>query len=215
MTPPTRRAARREPEDRRRELLEAAVAQADDAGLADLAPADVAARAGRSKALVFHYFDSTTGLRRDVAAVAVAELDAALVAPPTLPAAARPGYLAHAFVSAVLARRRIWQDVWLGALATDPPTREALDVVRDALVDRMALTAVTIGVDPSPRLRTLARGWVALVENITASWLADDRVLDRDALEEMIVASLAVLAPELPEPTRTALTTITGAAGTR
>ncbi|OLT50232.1 helix-turn-helix domain-containing protein [Cellulosimicrobium sp. CUA-896] len=52
---------RREPADRRRELLDAASREADDHGLDGLAPAGVAARAGASKALVFHYFGSTAG----------------------------------------------------------------------------------------------------------------------------------------------------------
>ncbi|MBD5786185.1 TetR/AcrR family transcriptional regulator [Cellulosimicrobium terreum] len=207
-SPPAR--TRREPADRRRELLDTAARTADEHGLDALTPATVAARTGASKALVFHYFGSTSGLRRAVALEAVAELEHATVAPDDRPLGERPARAVAAFLDTVEVRRRVWQDLWRGALADDDETQAALAAVRDGLVVRMTSTvsATTAG-EPltTPRLRLLAGGWVALVENVTAAWLGGGD-LTRAEIETLVLASSVVLVPELPEPARTAVLAI-------
>ncbi|MCB7136327.1 TetR/AcrR family transcriptional regulator [Cellulosimicrobium marinum] len=205
--PPPHPRARREPADRRAELLDAAAREADEHGLDALVPATVAARAGASKALVFHYFGSTAGLRRAVAAVAIAELERATVTPDGLPLAQRPALAVTAFLDAVEARRRVWQDLWRGTLADDTDTQEALAAVRAGLVLRMTSTAATVGPPPTPRWHLLAGGWVALVENVTAAWLGGGD-LTRTEIERLVLASAVVLVPELTEPARSAVLAI-------
>ncbi|SMF45802.1 transcriptional regulator, TetR family [Cellulosimicrobium cellulans J1] len=198
---------RREPADRRRELLDAAARHADEHGLDALTPAGVAARAGASKALVFHYFGSTAGLRRAVALEAVAQLEAAAVAPDDRPRPERPALAVTAFLDAVEARRLVWQDLWRGALADDEATQAALARARDHLVLRLTSTVSATDDDAlpaAPRLRLIAAGWVALVENVTAAWLAGSE-LSRAEVERLVLASAVVLVPELPEPARSAV----------
>jgi len=201
---------RREPADRRRELLDAAARHADEHGLDALTPSTVAARAGASKALVFHYFGSTAGLRRAVALEAVSELEAATVPPDDRPLAERPPLVVAAFLDAVEARRLLWQDLWRGALGEDDATQEALARVREGLVARMTsrVASTVLPTDPpptgdalTPRLRLLTAGWVALVENVTAAWLGGSD-LSRTEIERLVLASAVVLVPELPEPAR-------------
>lgn len=211
--------ARRDPSDRRRELLKAAVAEADIDGLRAVTAATVAARSGRSKALVFHYFGSAQGLHGAIAEVIISDLDAALRIPDIVAAAERPAVIAHAYLNAIAAHRAIWGDIWGGAPVGGDATA-ALDAIRDSLVDRMSLSALSIGFTPTTRLTALARGWVALAENLTAAWLASPSTgrpgagaLNRDDVESLLVASLAVLLPELPDPPRHKLATITASAG--
>ncbi len=203
---PAPRAARtrHEPADRRRQLLDAAVAEVDESGLDTLTPAAVAARSGASKALVFHYFGSTQKLRRAVALEAVATLESALVPPDDVPLAERPERATAAFLGSVTAHRRVWEGIWRGVLASDDVTEAALRRVRSDLVARMTATAGVIGFTPSARLQLLARGWVALVENVTAAWLAGSE-LSRAEVERLVLASAVVLVPELPEPARSAV----------
>ncbi|TWG83531.1 TetR family transcriptional regulator [Cellulosimicrobium cellulans J34] len=185
---------RREPADRRRELLDAAARHADEHGLDALTPAGVAARAGASKALVFHYFGSTAGLRP-------------AVAPDDRPRPERPALAVTAFLDAVEARRLVWQDLWRGALADDEATQAALARARDHLVLRLTSTVSATDDDAlpaAPRLRLIAAGWVALVENVTAAWLAGSE-LSRAEVERLVLASAVVLVPELPEPARSAV----------
>ncbi|MFC7879657.1 TetR family transcriptional regulator [Isoptericola sp. NPDC057391] len=202
---------RREPSDRRRQLLEAAVVEAEAAGLDALTPATAAARAGASKALVFHYFGSTTALRRTVALEAVSDLEQTLLAPDDRPLADRPAHAMSLFLGSVTAHRRVWEDIWRGVLAGDDATEDALQRVRTALVARLTATAGVIGFTPSGRLQLLARGWVALVENVTAAWLGGDD-LTQEELEGLLLGSLVVLVPELPEPARSAVLELTRAA---
>jgi AcrR family transcriptional regulator len=197
---------RREPADRRRELLDAAAREADDHGLGALAPASVAARAGASKALVFHYFGSTVGLRRAVALEAVAELERAIVADRA--AGERPVLAVAAFLDTVEARRRVWLDLWRGTLGGDDATQAALAAVRTGLVARVTTsTAAAVGAEPSSRLQLLAGGFVALVENVTAAWLGGGD-LTRTEVQGLLLASAVVLVPELPEPARSAVDAI-------
>ncbi|MEN5075387.1 TetR/AcrR family transcriptional regulator [Isoptericola cucumis] len=212
VTPAAR--TRHEPADRRRQLLDAALAEVDESGLDALTPATVGARSGASKALVFHYFGSTVKLRRTVALEAVAHLDHALQTPDDMPLAERPEHAMAAFLGSVTAHRRVWEDVWRGTLASDDVTEAALERVRSDLVARMTATAGVIGFAPSPRLQLLARGWVALVENATAAWLGGSD-LTRAELERLLLSSLVVLVPELPEPARSAVLDISrpGVAG--
>jgi len=198
---------RREPSDRRRELLAAAAAAAAEDGLDSLTPASVGARAGASQALVFHYFGSTAGLRRAVALEAVADLEQTLLAPDDRPLADRPAHAMGLFLGSVTAHRRVWEDIWRGALAGDDVTEDALQRVRSALVERMTATAGVIGFTPSGRLQLLARGWVALVENVTAAWLGGSGIT-REELEPLLLQSLVVLVPELPEPARSGVLAI-------
>ncbi|MFC8599685.1 MULTISPECIES: TetR/AcrR family transcriptional regulator [unclassified Isoptericola] len=199
---------RREPSDRRRELLAAAAEAAAEDGLDAITPASVGARAGASKALVFHYFGSTVQLRRAVALEAVSDLEQTLLAPDDRPLADRPAHAMSLFLGSVTAHRRVWEDIWRGALADDGVTEAALERVRSALVGRMTTTAGTIGFTPSDRLRLLAQGWVALVENVTAAWLGGSG-LAREELEHLLLRSLVVLVPELPEPARSGVLALT------
>ncbi len=195
---------RREPGDRHRELLGVASREADDHGLDALSPAGVAARAGASKALVFHYFGSTVGLRRAVALEAVAELERALAADRA--ADERPVLAVGAFLDTVEARRRVWRDLWRGTLAGDEPTQAALAAVRTGLVARVTASTTTVGA-PSARLGLLMGGFVALVENVTAAWLGGSD-LTREEVQALLLASAVVLVPELPEPARGAVEAI-------
>lgn len=197
---------RREPADRRRELLGAAAREADAHGLEALAPAAVAARAGASKALVFHYFGSTVGLRRAVALEAVAELERAIVTDRA--AGERPVLAVAAFLDTVEARRRVWLDLWRGTLGGDEATQAALAAVRTGLVARVTTsTAAAVGGEPSSRLELVAGGFVALVENVAAAWLGGSDLTRRD-VQGLLLASAVVLVPELPEPARSAVAAI-------
>jgi AcrR family transcriptional regulator len=188
---------RQEPADRRRALLAQASAIARTEGL-DAVTADHLGRtAGTSKALVFHYFGSVRGLRLAVLEGEVADLLAATTPPPELEPVERPAVVLVAFLDHVLSRRELWLEVWRGALAGDDGARELLEGARLEIVDRMVSIAVGTGQPANPRLVLLARGWIALVEEIAAGWVSGAEV-SREEVVDLLLASLTVLVPELP-----------------
>ncbi|NNU26086.1 TetR/AcrR family transcriptional regulator [Isoptericola sediminis] len=199
---------RQDPADRRRQLLDVACETAEAGGLETLTPAAVAAQAGASKGLVFHYFGTTAQLRRAVALEAIERL-AADLAPDDGPLVERPARALSAFLGSVTARRRVWEDIWRGVLAGDPVTEDALRAIRADLVGRLT-TLADIGVTPDARLDLLARGWVALAETMTAAWLGEGST-SREDLSDLLLSSLSVLVPELPEPARSAVAEVSGA----
>ena len=187
---------RLEPADRRRELLGVAETIAREHGIDALTAQSVAAEAGASKALIFHYFGSVVGLQRAVTLLAVQGLLTATQPPENLPAAERPRTVLDAFITAVTARRGVWTDIWRGALRADPETQAILAGARSALVDRMASGAAERSPGgTSEHVALLSLGWVALAENITAAWLAGS-TLSQDELRDLLVGSLdALLGP--------------------
>ncbi|MFH5923563.1 TetR/AcrR family transcriptional regulator [Roseomonas xinghualingensis] len=74
-TPPSRRIqGRRDPDSTRRSLLEAAIAEFSEKGLAGARVDEIAARAGVNKQLVYHHF----GTKEDLYAAALEEVYAAI-----------------------------------------------------------------------------------------------------------------------------------------
>jgi AcrR family transcriptional regulator len=203
-------ARRQEPADRRRALLEQAIAIARGEGLEAVTAEHVCHTAGTSKALVFHYFGSVRGLRLAVLEGEVADLLAATAPPLDLAPVDRPAGVLAAFLDHVRLRRGIWLGVWRGPLAGDDAARALLEVARLEIVNRMVSTASGDDRPANPRLELLARGWVALVEEVAAGWVSGADV-SRDEVAGLLLASLAVLVPELPTTSALMVREVTGA----
>ncbi|MCL1869160.1 MAG: TetR/AcrR family transcriptional regulator [Promicromonosporaceae bacterium] len=196
-------APRRDPADRRAQLLEVAIALAEADGLDQLGAADVASRAGASKPLVFHYFSTATGLRAAVAVSAVEDARAALGEEPGGVHPADPAQAAArltTFLDAVLARRRTWEGIWQGALAGDPETEAALARVREGLVQRLTAGLGGPLPDGSPRALLLTEGWVALAEHLVATWLAGRTTATRQEVEALVLETFQALVVALSRP---------------
>jgi AcrR family transcriptional regulator len=188
---------RQEPADRRRELLSQAAAIAQGDGLAAVTAEHLGRAAGTSKALVFHYFGSVRGLRLAVLEDEVAAMLAATTTPPGLDTVERRRMLLSAFLDRVRLRRGIWLGVWRGPLAGDDGARALLEVARLQIVDRVVAVATGAGRPDGPGFTLLARGWVALVEEVAADWVSGVQV-SRDEVTALLLTSLAVLLPERP-----------------
>jgi AcrR family transcriptional regulator len=200
---------RREPADRRRDLLTQASAIARAEGLEAVTADHLGATAGTSKALVFHYFGSVRGLRLAVLEGEVAELLAATTPPSDLAPVERPAHVLAAFLDHVHARRGLWLGVWRGPLTGDDGARELLTAARLVIMDRIVSLAAESDRPVNPRLALLARGWIALVEEVAAGWVSGAEA-SRDEVADLLLASLAVLLPELPTSSARLIRTLTG-----
>lgn len=188
--------ARLRPQDRREQLLGVGLDLVADSSFDAVSMEDVAAGAGVSRALVFHYFPSKRELQVAVAERAMAELVAAARPDPTLPPAQQLRAGVTAYLDYVAPRRGAYLSLVRGAGAGDPRLREVSDRARHELAD---LVLRGVGLDPAdiePLLVLAVRGWLAFVEEMVVHWLADPGT-DRDELIEVMVAALLAPAERL------------------
>lgn len=208
MEPTPRR--RLSPAQRREQLLDAAVQLAAGRDLSLLSVQDIAAHAGVSEGLLYHYFPTKDALL--VAAVQraadalVAAVDGAAQGPPLASlTAGLAAYLDHVQAdptgwSAVLQART-------GALAEIGAAVEA---------HARRLTLASLGVrEASPLLRAALDGWSALEREACLTWLRHPEIA-RPAIEDLLIGSfLATLeaAARHDEQSREVLDRLRGDAG--
>ncbi|MBX6167915.1 MAG: TetR/AcrR family transcriptional regulator [Thermobispora bispora] len=189
-----RRVRRRLSVDRRREeLISVALELFGTRDPEDVSIDDVAARAGASRALVYHYFGGKQELYLAALRSAAEELEARLRPPGDVRlrpldelARGLKSYFdfveEHAAGFAALLRG--------GPANRSGEVGEIVDGVRQRLL-RLILNRMHIGT-PGPVLRVTLRSWIASVETAGLDWL-EHRDMDRGALERMLVDHMIAL----------------------
>jgi AcrR family transcriptional regulator len=180
MASPRRRLA---PELRREQLLDSAIALAAGGDIASISVEEVAAHAGVSEGLLYHYFTTKQALVvaavRRAADAFIADLRAAAVGPPLARLTAGLGaYLDH-----VQAQPTGWRAL-LHANTADLAEIGA-DVEQESL--RLALDALGIAEPTAVLLVTLA-GWAQLERSICLGWL-EHPDLERAAVEDLLAST--------------------------
>lgn len=181
MAPPPRR--RLAPAARREQLLEAAVELAAGRDLTLLSVQDIAAHAGVSEGLLYHYFPTKDALlaaavQRAADALTMA-LDGAAQGSPLVALSAGLG----AFLDHVQADPTGWRAVLQarsGALADIGAAVEAHGL-------RLTLDALGVA-DPSPVLQAALAGWAALERAACLTWLGHPD-MPRAAVEDLLLSS--------------------------
>jgi AcrR family transcriptional regulator len=189
---PVKRARRRLSVDQRREeLIEAALQLFSHRPAEEVAVDDVAVAAGASRALVYHYFGGKQELY--VAALrSAADQLTSLVEPPTH---GRP------MERLAISLRRYFDFVedhaagFVTLLRGGPANRsgevgQIIDGVRQYLLE--LLTRELRVEEPSPILRTTLRSWIASVETAGLDWI-ERKDLARDELERLLIDQHLVL----------------------
>ncbi|WP_148572141.1 TetR/AcrR family transcriptional regulator [Nocardioides caldifontis] len=194
------------PESRREQLLDLGVTLLSGRRLEDLSIDVLADEAGISRGLLYHYF---AGKREFHLAVLrrMADQVVAITAPPSDgdPLSQLVTSLA-AYLDFVTENRVAYVSFVRAAAAGDEEFRRIYEEARGALTDRIFDHAgrdvlAGLGLVDGPELRLLVRGWSAMVEDTVLSWLDDDRGIARDALLEMVAATLVGVAGVV-KPTR-------------
>jgi AcrR family transcriptional regulator len=152
---------------------------------------EIAAEAGISRGLLFHYFPTKRDFHVAVVQAAADDLYARTEPDTALPVRERLHTSLEAFVDYVSDNRDVYAALLRGAAGGDPAVRAVLDATRSKITDRVL---AGLGVhDPAPaRLRLAARGWVAFAEEATVDWLATGD-LGRAELIELLDESLVTL----------------------
>jgi AcrR family transcriptional regulator len=188
---------RLDPAARRAQLVELGLQMLSTRSLDDLAIEDIAAAAGISRGLLFHYFPSKRDYREAVVRAAAADLLAHAIPSPDVPVAVRLRAGIVAYVDYVSDNRDGYVSMLRGAAGGDPGLRQVFDETRSAIVANILDQIAELGAaEPPERVRLAVRGWVAYGEEVVLDWLSDptselDRPTVADLLEQALLALVA------------------------
>jgi AcrR family transcriptional regulator len=185
---------RLDPEARRAQLVDLGLEMLSTRPLDQVAIEDIAAAAGISRGLLFHYFPSKRDFHEAVVRAAAAHLLARTEPDPSLPFMDQLQSAVAAFVDYVIENRDGYVSLVRGAAGSDPALQAVFEQTRATICQRIL---DRLGPDSTPRrVRLAVRGWVAFGEEIVIDWLSDPPAegdLDRDSLVDMLDAALVTL----------------------
>ena len=178
-------------DERREELLNAALELFSHRRAADVSIDDVAAAAGASRALVYHYFGSKEELYIAALRTAARRLDR-LLEPPT---EGKPLERLSIALSRYFDFVEEHAHGFAALLRNGPGARESeigriVDNVRNLLIDRL-LEGLGVA-ETWPVLRITLRSWIASVETAGLDWL-EHRDIPRAKLEKLLVSQMVAL----------------------
>ena len=186
------------PAQRREQLLDLGVQHLSVRRLDDLSIDELAEEAGISRGLLYHYFSNKRDFHLAVLRRMADEVVAITAPTDGLPPLEQMMRSLDAFVAFVAANREAYLSFSRAAAAGDADFHRIYEDARAALTDRIFVAAdqqalADLGLEDSPAVRMVVRGWSALVEDMLLSWLDDDRGLSRAQLVEMMAVALPSL----------------------
>ncbi|MFG2599839.1 TetR/AcrR family transcriptional regulator [Streptomyces sp. NPDC048462] len=178
---PEKRAARLSPDERRAQLVSIGVDMLADCSLDELSTDDVARRAGISRGLLFHYFDSKRDFYRSVVRRECDDFAAATEPDPSLEPVPWLRSFIAGFAAYVTEHRKVYLALVRGAAGSHPAVEDIVESTRATLARRVEEGQRRLGMPDSPRLLVAARAWMAFAEEAVTSWPLDEP----DALVEL------------------------------
>lgn len=174
-------------EERRAQLIQIGRRLVEESSFDALSTDDVAAAAGISRGLLFHYFPTRDRFLLAIAEQASAELLEVTDPDLDLPPLERLRAGVRAYVEHVSAQRDTYLALIRGQAGGAQEMQAVFERTRGVLADRVL---AGLAVDPAaapPALRLAARGYVALAEEVVVTWLRDDGpALPRERLLELL-----------------------------
>ncbi|MFE2941394.1 TetR/AcrR family transcriptional regulator [Streptomyces sp. NPDC059255] len=180
-------------EERKRQLIGVALELFSRRSPEDVSIDEIAAAAGISRPLVYHYFPGKQSLYEAALRRAADELAARFLEPREGPLGARLHRVMERFFDFVDEHGPGFSALMRGGPAAGSGTAAAalIDEVRQAAYEQIL---AHLGVqDPPARLELVVRSWVSLAESTALLWL-DGRRIPRRELEWQLVHDFAALA---------------------
>ncbi|WP_059008601.1 TetR/AcrR family transcriptional regulator [Streptomyces specialis] len=192
---PARPRVRRTAEERRRQLIGIGLRLLVTRPIHELSIDEVAAEAGISRGLLFHYFPTKRDYYVAVARAAGRRLLKHATAPDSDDPAERLRGIIHGFVGFVRRRHDNYVALARAGAGADDQVLEAFGGVRAELTDRVL---AALGEPAAPPLtRYTVRGWLAMVEEMAIETPVD--VLSTEELTDLLARSLErILPPATP-----------------
>lgn len=177
---------------RRAQLVELGVEMLSTRPLEQVSVDDIAAAAGISRGLLFHYFASKREFLVAVVQAAADRLLAVTDPDPTLPLLDRLRAGLDGYIGFIEANRPAYVSLVRGAQGADVRLAGVFETTRAAIVQRILVQLEAPA--PSPALHVAIRGWIGLVEESTLAWLAEPAgAVSRDQLVTLLQDSLVDL----------------------
>ncbi|WP_083977404.1 TetR/AcrR family transcriptional regulator [Kitasatospora azatica] len=198
-SPPRRRLS---VDERREQLIAVALELFSARPPEEVSIDDIAAAAGASRPLVYHYFPGKQAIYEESLRRAAAELAGRFEEPPVGALSERLDRVMDRYLAYVAGHGPGFAALLRGgSVAASPGTSAVIDEVRQAAHDQilghLALER------PSPQLRLTIRVWIANAEITSLAWLADQQREPREAVRRRLVqdfvAALVVTAAREPE----------------
>ncbi|HEY0486039.1 MAG TPA: TetR/AcrR family transcriptional regulator [Mycobacteriales bacterium] len=178
-------------DERRRQLIGIGLEILATKPIHALSTDEVAARAGISRGLLFHYFPTKQDYHAAIVRAAARRLLSASQAARDVPAAEQLTSIVAAYAGFIDRHLDPYVAFFHGGPGADPQIRAIYDEVRDALTDR-ALAAA--GAEATPVARTVVRGWWALVESMAVDRAGESGVPEGDLVAYAVQALPGLLA---------------------
>lgn len=188
-------------EVRRAELLKTCLDLIGSRPWDEVTMAEIAAKAGVSKPLLYHYFSTKPELYLATIESAADELRAATRPDPAIPAAQRMRVALDAHLGWIDDHDRAYRAVVQGGISSDPAVRSIVERSRTETLERLA---DGLGWTPTtPAQHVALRGWIGFLEAASLEWLTT-RSIRRERLADILVASVDGLLTVIEESAQTA-----------
>ena len=192
---PVKRRVRLETDERRAQLLELARKVFTERAYDDVSIDDIAAAAGISKGLLYHYFPTKRDLYvaglRETSRELVGSVSAAI--DDTQPPAERVRAALDAYLEHVLAVGSSFVALMRGGVGSDPEVAAVVEATRQAFVEQfLARSPVAHAFTADPMVRLALRGWIGMVEATSIEWVSKPEV-PRAAVRDMLVENLLAM----------------------
>ena len=178
-------------DERRRQLVGIGLAKIVETPIQDLALDDIAAEAGISRGLLFHYFPTKTDFYLACIAAAGRRMLRTTAPDEGLAPEAQVESLTRKMIEQIERRRDFYLALVHGHGVADQRVTEVMDSVREGSTDRIV---EALGV--APRQRDVVRAWWAYTEDRALTWSAvptGERPVSLEQLVEECVAALPAL----------------------
>jgi AcrR family transcriptional regulator len=186
-------------DERRRQIIDAGAGLFVEHSYEEISMRQIAAAAGVSKPLLYHYFPSKIDLFKAAVADAAAQLQA-LIEPR---ADGSPGEQLSASLDAYLTWIETHAQTWtklMQSAATLPEARGLVEGFRTRTMEMM-LVGLTDDANPSPALRTAINGWLGFMDAAILDWTRTGE-LSHHQLRELLLTAFggALMAAQQVDP---------------
>ena len=174
--------------DRRRQLLGIGLAKLVDKPIQDLSIDEVAAEAGISRGLLFHYFPTKRDYHLACIEAAGRRILRNTEVDPALPPREQVESMVRLFVEQIERRRAFYLSLLHGTGTADVSLVEVYDAIWDEATTRV-MTALALAAPT----RAVVHAWWAYVEDQALSWSAEPAGRRTRSLEELVTHSVRAL----------------------